>query len=61
MHRRRKQKSKRPLARTSPSAREVGDRIILMADGTVVEQDEPERLFTNPRTERAKQFLQRLL
>ncbi|PSP37316.1 glutamine ABC transporter ATP-binding protein [Halobacteriales archaeon QH_7_65_31] len=42
-------------------AREVGDRIVLMADGTIVEQDEPERLFTNPRTERAKQFLQRLL
>ena len=42
-------------------AREVGDRIVLMADGTIIEQDEPERLFTNPRTERAKQFLQRLL
>jgi len=42
-------------------AREVGDRIVLMADGNVVETAPPEQFFENPETERAKQFLSRLL
>lgn len=41
-------------------AREVGDRIILMADGNVVETAPPEEFFTDPETERAKQFLARV-
>jgi len=42
-------------------AREVGDRIVLMSDGHIVEDHEPERFFENPETDRGKQFLSRLL
>ncbi|MFC7046653.1 amino acid ABC transporter ATP-binding protein [Halobacteriaceae archaeon GCM10025711] len=42
-------------------AREVGDRIVLMADGRIVEQGKPEKFFTDPDTERAQQFLSKLL
>jgi polar amino acid transport system ATP-binding protein len=41
-------------------AREVGDRIVLMADGNVVETGPPEAFFQNPETDRAKQFLTRV-
>ena len=42
-------------------AREVGDRIVLMADGRVVERSETESFFEEPTTERGQQFLSRLL
>ncbi|WP_142859141.1 amino acid ABC transporter ATP-binding protein [Salinigranum halophilum] len=42
-------------------AREVGDRIVLMADGKIVETAPPEKFFEDPETERAKQFLSRML
>ncbi|SFR61960.1 amino acid ABC transporter ATP-binding protein [Halogeometricum limi] len=42
-------------------AREVGDRIVLMADGSVVETGAPEQFFENPETERGKKFLSKLL
>ncbi|ADQ66464.1 amino acid ABC transporter ATP-binding protein [Halogeometricum borinquense DSM 11551] len=42
-------------------AREVGDRIVLMADGRVVESSAPEQFFENPETERGEQFLSKLL
>ncbi|QAU11458.1 amino acid ABC transporter ATP-binding protein [Halorubrum sp. BOL3-1] len=42
-------------------AREVGDRIVLMADGHVVERSETESFFEEPSTERGRQFLSRLL
>ncbi len=42
-------------------AREVGDRIVLMADGEIVEQGDPEQFFEHPNTDRGKQFLSRLL
>nr|WP_276279220.1 amino acid ABC transporter ATP-binding protein [Halorussus sp. DT72] len=41
-------------------AREVGDRIVLMADGNVIETGPPEQFFENPTTDRAKQFLSRV-
>ncbi|ELZ82539.1 ABC-type glutamine/glutamate/polar amino acids transport system, ATP-binding protein [Haloferax elongans ATCC BAA-1513] len=41
-------------------AREVGDRIVLMADGRVVEDSPPEQFFEDPETERGKQFLSKL-
>jgi len=41
-------------------AREVGDRIVLMADGNVIETGPPEEFFQNPETDRAKQFLSRV-
>ena len=42
-------------------AREVGDRIVLMADGRVVERTETRSFFDGPSTERGQQFLSRLL
>ncbi|WP_231183400.1 amino acid ABC transporter ATP-binding protein [Haladaptatus sp. DYF46] len=42
-------------------AREVGDRIVLMADGRVIETAPPEEFFENPSTDRAKQFLSMVL
>lgn len=42
-------------------AREVADRVIFMADGTVVEEGTPEELFDNPKSERVKQFLGQII
>lgn len=42
-------------------AREVGDRIVLMADGQVVERTGTESFFDRPETDRGRQFLSRLL
>ena len=42
-------------------AREVGDRIVLMADGRVVERTETASFFEGPGTERGREFLSRLL
>lgn len=38
-------------------ARAVADRIIFMDQGNIVEQGEPEKFFTAPKTERAQKFL----
>jgi glutamine transport system ATP-binding protein len=38
-------------------AREVADRVIFMDEGTIVEENTPEVLFTNPRHERTRSFL----
>ncbi|MFD2675412.1 amino acid ABC transporter ATP-binding protein [Gulosibacter bifidus] len=42
-------------------ARRAADRIIFMADGAIVEESTPEEFFTNPKTDRAKQFLSKIL
>jgi len=42
-------------------ARDVADRVILMADGVWAEQGPPGDLFTNPKEERTKQFLAHIL
>ncbi|MDS0294517.1 amino acid ABC transporter ATP-binding protein [Halogeometricum luteum] len=42
-------------------AREVGDRIVLMADGRVVETGDPKQFFESPETDRGKRFLSKLL
>lgn len=42
-------------------AREVADRVVFMADGIIMEEGTPEELFSNPKTEKAKQFLQSVL
>lgn len=42
-------------------AKEICDEIIFMADGKVVEQAPPEKFFTNPDTERAQNFLSKVL
>ncbi|MBQ7916634.1 MAG: amino acid ABC transporter ATP-binding protein [Firmicutes bacterium] len=42
-------------------AREVGSRVIFMADGKIVEENTPEEFFTNPKEERTKEFLSKVL
>ena len=42
-------------------AREVGDRVIFMDEGKLVEQGEPEKLFTSPENPRLQDFLSKVL
>ncbi len=42
-------------------ARKAADRILFMADGQVVEDTDPESFFDNPQSERAKDFLAKIL
>ncbi|MGW7045386.1 amino acid ABC transporter ATP-binding protein [Streptomyces avermitilis] len=42
-------------------ARSAANRVVFMADGRIIEDRAPEEFFTNPRTERAKDFLSKIL
>ena len=42
-------------------ARKAANRVVFMADGFIVEEATPEEFFTNPRSDRAKDFLSKLL
>ncbi len=42
-------------------ARGAADRVLFMDDGRIVEQGEPQQFFTAPRTDRAKDFLSKIL
>ncbi|QIS21422.1 ATP-binding cassette domain-containing protein [Nocardia terpenica] len=42
-------------------ARRAGDRVLFMADGAIVEDATPESFFTSPTSERAKDFLGKIL
>ncbi len=42
-------------------AKEVGDRVIFMDEGYIVEQNKPKELFDNPQHERTKLFLSKVL
>ncbi|MGD8497701.1 MAG: amino acid ABC transporter ATP-binding protein [Chromatiales bacterium] len=42
-------------------AKTVANRVIFMDDGEIVEQNEPERFFSNPQHERTKLFLSQIL
>ncbi len=42
-------------------AKEVADRVVFMADGKILETGTPEQLFSNPKTDKAKQFLASVL
>ncbi len=42
-------------------AREVGDRVIFMDEGRIVEENVPDELFTNAKEERTKLFLSKIL
>lgn len=42
-------------------ARDVAGRVIFMADGYVVEEGKPSEIFTNPKNERTRAFLSRIL
>ncbi len=42
-------------------AREVGDRILFMDNGGIVEEGSPEEIFTNPKNPRTIDFLSKVL
>ncbi len=42
-------------------AKEVGDRIVFMDHGVIVEENTPEEFFENPKSNRAKDFLKEIL
>lgn len=42
-------------------AKEIGDRVVFMADGVVCESGKPEDLFGNPQQDRTKEFLSKVL
>ncbi len=42
-------------------ARKAGDRVLFMADGRIVEDTDPETFFTAPKSDRAKDFLGKIL
>jgi glutamate transport system ATP-binding protein len=42
-------------------ARRAADRVIFMADGEIVEDTTPDEFFTQPKSDRAKDFLGKIL
>ena len=42
-------------------AREVADRVVFMYDGAILEEGSPKEIFTNPKHDRTRQFLQSVL
>ena len=42
-------------------AREVADRAILIDEGEFIEEATPDNFFSNPKTDRAKDFLNKVL
>nr|WP_196479540.1 amino acid ABC transporter ATP-binding protein [Corynebacterium pseudotuberculosis] len=42
-------------------ARKAADRVLFMADGLIVEDSDPESFFTSPQSDRAKDFLGKIL
>ena len=42
-------------------AKEVADRVIFMADGVIVEENNPKEFFENPQSDRLKNFLSKVI
>jgi glutamate transport system ATP-binding protein len=42
-------------------ARKAANRVVFLADGQIVEQATPQEFFTNPQSDRAKDFLGKIL
>ncbi len=42
-------------------ARSAANRVVFMADGRIVEEATPDQFFSNPRSDRAKDFLSKIL
>ena len=42
-------------------AREVADRVVFMYDGAILDESSPKEIFTNPKHDRTRQFLQSVL
>ena len=41
--------------------KEVSDRVWFMDNGVIAEEGKPEEIFSNPKTERCKEFLSKVL
>ena len=46
---------------TEDMSRKAADRIVFMADGQILEENTPDEFFGHPKTERAKDFLSKIL
>jgi len=42
-------------------AREVGNRVLFMADGRLIEEGAPQEIFEHPKSERLQDFLAKVL
>ena len=42
-------------------ARTAADRVVFMSDGRIIEENTPDEFFTNPQSDRAKDFLGKIL
>lgn len=42
-------------------AREVGDRVLFIDEGKIIEENKPQQLFENPQNQRTKDFLAKVL
>ena len=42
-------------------AREVGDRVLFLEDGIIMEEGAPDDIFNHPKTERLQSFLAKVL
>jgi glutamate transport system ATP-binding protein len=42
-------------------ARKAANKVVFMAEGQIVEENTPEEFFTHARTDRAKDFLSKIL
>jgi polar amino acid transport system ATP-binding protein len=42
-------------------AKEVGDRVLFMDEGIILEQGTPEEIFKNPKNTRTQDFLRKVL
>ena len=42
-------------------AREVGDKVLFLEDGIIMEQGTPDEIFNHPKTERLQNFLAKVL
>jgi len=42
-------------------AKKAADRVVFMSDGAIVEQSPPDQFFSAPKSDRAKDFLSKIL
>lgn len=42
-------------------AKEIANRVIFLEDGKIIEEKDPQTFFTNPETDRAKEFLSKII
>jgi len=42
-------------------AKKVANRVIFMDDGEIIEEEEPDEFFNNPKSDRTKEFLSQIL